>query len=76
MAIETDDETPLKAKSSVLYIAFIGLAVDGADESVERKAVIKSVFNELTGSLALKGELCKGEDYVATMSAEEYFRFT
>lgn len=72
MAIDTDDETPLQAKSSVLYIAFRGLAIDGTDESVERKAVIKSMFNELTGSLALQGILCNRE---TPMSAEEYFKF-
>ncbi|KAH0882263.1 hypothetical protein HID58_058359 [Brassica napus] len=72
VAIETDDETPLQAKSSVLYIAFRGLAIDGTDESVERKAVIKSMFNELTGSLALQGILCNRE---TPMSAEEYFKF-
>ncbi|CAN7007611.1 unnamed protein product [Brassica oleracea var. botrytis] len=72
VAIDTDDETPLQAKSSVLYIAFRGLAIDGTDESVERKAVIKSLFNELTGSLALQGILCNGE---TPMSAEEYFKF-
>ncbi|KAG2326264.1 hypothetical protein Bca52824_008993 [Brassica carinata] len=39
VAIETDDETPLQAKSSVLYIAFRGLAtIDGTDESVEQKS--------------------------------------
>ena len=74
MAIETDEETPLKAKSSVLYIALKGLAFDGTDESVERRAIIKSVFSDLTGCLALKGKLCKGEDYVAPMSAVEYCR--
>lgn len=72
VAIDTDDETPLQAKSSVLYIAFRGLAIDGTDESVERKAVIKSLFNELTGSLALQGILCNRE---TPMSAEEYFKF-
>ncbi|CAF1804288.1 unnamed protein product [Brassica napus] len=72
VAIDTDDETPLQAKSSVLYIAFRGLAIDGTDESVERKAVIKSLFNELTGSLALQGILCNGE---TPMGAEEYFKF-
>ncbi|KAJ4900642.1 UPF0725 protein [Raphanus sativus] len=71
VAIETDEETPLKAKSSVLYIAFKGLAVDGADESVEQRAIIKSEFNELTGCLAVKDELCKGEDYVAPTSVFE-----
>ncbi|XP_056843954.1 UPF0725 protein EMB2204-like [Raphanus sativus] len=71
VAIETDEETPLKAKSSVLYIAFKGLAVDGADESVEQRAIIKSVFNEVTGCLAVKGDLWKGEDYVAPMSIFE-----
>ncbi|KAJ4881596.1 UPF0725 protein [Raphanus sativus] len=66
---ETDDETPpLQAKSSVLYIAFRGLAID---ESVEQKVVIKSLFNELTGSLALQGILLKDE---TPMNLEEYFK--
>ncbi|XP_018448687.2 UPF0725 protein At1g02770-like [Raphanus sativus] len=69
VAIETDDETPpLQAKSSVLYIAFRGLAID---ESVEQKVVIKSLFNELTGSLALQGILLKDE---TPMNLEEYFK--
>ncbi|KAF2602385.1 hypothetical protein F2Q70_00024592 [Brassica cretica] len=53
-------------------VTFRGLAIDGTDESVERKAVIKSMFNELTGSLALQGTLCNGE---TPISAEEYFKF-
>ncbi|KAL0862269.1 hypothetical protein Bca101_041387 [Brassica carinata] len=70
VAIETDDETPLQAKSSVLYIAFRGLAtIDGTDESVEQKVVIKSLFNELTGSLALQGILLKDPT-----SLEDYFK--
>ncbi|KAG2326268.1 hypothetical protein Bca52824_008996 [Brassica carinata] len=72
VAIETDDETPLQAKSSVLYIAFRGLAtIDGTDESVEQKVVIKSLFNELTGSLALQGILLKDE---IPTSLEDYFK--
>ncbi|CAH8388017.1 unnamed protein product [Eruca vesicaria subsp. sativa] len=73
VVIETDNETPLKAKSSVLYIVFRGLAIDGTNESVERKAIIKSMFNELTGSLTLHGIVCKGEHDVAPISTEEHF---
>ncbi|WZZ91859.1 hypothetical protein YC2023_120438 [Brassica napus] len=70
------DEPPLKAKSSVLYIVFKGLARSGFGEQLERKAIIKSVFDEQTGSLSLMGDLCKSQDDVTFMSVEEmHYRF-
>nr|VDD20426.1 unnamed protein product [Brassica rapa] len=77
VVIETTyDEPPLKAKSSDLYIVFKGLARNGLGEQLERKAIIKSVFDEQTGSLSLMGELCKSQDDVTFMSVEEmHYRF-
>lgn len=77
VVIETTyDEPPLKAKSSVLYIVFKGLARNGFGEQLERKAIIKSVFDEQTGSLSLMGDLCKSQDDVTFMSVEEmHYRF-
>ncbi|KAG2300789.1 hypothetical protein Bca52824_037261 [Brassica carinata] len=77
VAIETtNDEPPLKAKSSVLYIAFKGLARNGSGEQLERRAIIKSVFDEQTGSLSLMGDLCHRQDDVTFMSVEEmHYRF-
>lgn len=77
VVIETTyDEPPLKAKSSDLYIVFKGLARNGLGEQLERKAIIKSVFDEQTGSLSLMGDLCKSQDDVTFMSVEEmHYRF-
>ncbi|XP_020891469.1 UPF0725 protein At1g02770 isoform X2 [Arabidopsis lyrata subsp. lyrata] len=71
VAIETTEEEPLKAKNSILYIAFKGLATGGIGEHVERKAIIKSGIGEHTGFLYLKGNLCRGEEELTPMSVVE-----
>ncbi|CAL9239414.1 unnamed protein product [Arabidopsis halleri] len=71
VAIETTEEEPLKAKNSILYIAFKGLATGGIGEHVERKAIIKSGIGEHTGFLYLNGNLCRGEEELTPMSVVE-----
>lgn len=70
VAIETIYDEPPQS-SVVLYIIFKGLARNGFGEQLERRAIIKSVFNEQTGALSLMGDLCKRQDDATLMTVEE-----
>lgn len=52
----------LNARKATVYITYKGLAIRGAGEDVERKAIVRRALNESTRYLSLKGELCRREE--------------
>ncbi|CAA7022955.1 unnamed protein product [Microthlaspi erraticum] len=66
VAMETSNvEWPmerLNAREATVYIWFKGLAIRGAGQDVERKAIVRRVLDESTGYLSLKGDLCSREE--------------
>ncbi|CAL9214791.1 unnamed protein product [Arabidopsis halleri] len=69
-----EKEAPLNAKNSILYIVFKGVVVRGVGADVERKAVIKTDFNEQTGFLSIKGVVCRGPQDKRPRTFEEVIR--
>ncbi|VVB13118.1 unnamed protein product [Arabis nemorensis] len=69
---------PRNAKSAFVYITFKGFAIRGMSEDFERKAIIRRVIDERTGSLSLLGGF-SGEDhtlgYNPNMTTLESFEF-